>query len=140
MIATDFHVQVAARVSELRDLAAMVETFGETNDLPHRTIFIVNLALEELVTNTLVHGSFEEGVEPEIAIDLSIRDNRVRVVVESNGGKFDPTEDTEPDLTSELDARPIGGLGIHLVKTQADNFSYEFIDGINRLILEYNLT
>ena len=140
MIATDFHVQVAARISELRDLAAMVETFGETHDLPHRTIFIVNLALEELVTNTLVHGSFEEGVEPQIAIDLSIRDNRVHVVVESNGGKFDPTEDTEPDLTSELDARPIGGLGIHLVKTQADNFSYEFVDGINRLILEYNLT
>ena len=83
MIATDFHVQVAARVSELRDLAAMVETFGETHDLPHRTIFIVNLALEELVTNTLVHGSFEEGVEPQIAIDLSIRDNRVHVVVES---------------------------------------------------------
>lgn len=140
MIANDFHVQVAARVSELRDLAAMVETFGETHDLPHRTIFIINLALDELVTNTLVHGSFQEDVEPEIAIDLSIRENRVHVVVESNGGKFDPTEDTEPDLTSELDSRKIGGLGIHLVKNQADNFSYEFVDGINRLILEYNIT
>ncbi len=140
MITSDFHVQVAARVSELRDLAAMVETFGETHELPHRTIFIINLALDELVTNTLVHGSFEEGIEPKIVIDLSIRENRVRVVVESNGGKFDPTEDTEPDLTSELETRAIGGLGIHLVKTQADKFSYEFDNGINRLTLEYNLT
>lgn len=139
MITDNFHVQVAARVSELRDLAAMVETFGETHGLPHRTNFIINLALEELVTNTLVHGTFEEGIEPEISINLSIRDKRVYVEVESNGGKFDPTEDTEADTTSELDSRPIGGLGIHLVKSQADNFSYEFVNGINRLTLEYNL-
>lgn len=139
MITDNFNVQVAARVSELRDLATMVETFGETHELPHRTNFIINLALEELVTNTLVHGEFEDDVEPKITINLSVSDNRVIVVVESNGGEFDPTKDTEPDLTSEVESRPIGGLGLHLVKTQADDFSYEFVDGINRLTLEYNL-
>ncbi len=140
MISNDFRVLVAASVSELRDLAAMVETFGEANGLPSRTIFIINLALEELVTNTLVHGSFKEGVEPAIAVDLRTQDDRVQVVIESNGGKFDPTLDTKPDLTSEVHARPIGGLGIHLVKSQADDISYEFVDGINRVTLEYNLT
>ncbi len=139
MITGNFNVQISARVSELHDLAAMVETFGEQHGLPNRTNFIINLALEELVTNTLVHGTFEDGVEPEIEITLSLKDNRVVVVIESNGGRFDPTQDSNPDITSELESRPIGGLGLHLVKTQADGFSYEFEDGTNRLTLEYNL-
>ncbi|MXY07812.1 MAG: ATP-binding protein [Rhodothermaceae bacterium] len=60
--------------------------------------------------------------------------------MKSNGGKFDPTKSTNPDTTSELDSRPIGGLGLHLVKSQADAFSYEFVDGLNQLTLEYNLS
>jgi len=140
MITGNFNVQISARVSELHDLAAMVETFGETHGLPNRTIFIINLALEELVTNTLVHGMFEDDIEPEIEISLSTRGGRVYVIIESNGGKFDPTQDIEVDTTSELDNRQIGGLGLHLVRTQADECSYEFIDGTNRLTLEYNLS
>ena len=138
MISGNLNVHLMARLSELRDLAAMVETFGEAYDLPNRTNFIINLALEELITNTLVHGKFEAGVEPEISISLGIKDERVIVILESNGGQFDPTEDTEPDLTSELGDRPIGGLGLHLVKSQADDFSYKWVDGINRITLEYN--
>ena len=140
MITGDFNVQISARVSELHDLAAMVEAFGEAQELPNRTVFIINLALEELVTNTLVHGVFEDGVEPIIKINLTSGDQRVVVVVESNGGAFDPTQDSNPDTTSELVNRPIGGLGLHLVKAQADGYSYEFVDGINRLTLEYNTT
>ena len=140
MITGNFNVQISARVSELHDLAAMVETFGESHGLPNRTNFIINLALEELVTNTLVHGTFEDGVEPQIEVSLSIKDSRVLVVIESNGGKFDPTQDSNADTTSELENRPIGGLGLHLVKAQADGFSYEFVDGTNRLTLEYNVS
>ncbi len=137
MISGKLNVNLMARLSELRDLAAMVETFGEANELPNRTNFIINLALEELITNTLIHGEFEEGIEPKIEISLDIEGSTVIVVVESNGSKFDPTQDTEPDTTSELQDRPIGGLGLHLVKSQADRCIYEWVDGINRLILEY---
>ncbi|MCY4160061.1 MAG: ATP-binding protein [Bacteroidetes bacterium] len=138
MITGNFNVQISARVSELHDLAAMVEAFGETHGLPNRTNFIINLALEELVTNTLVHGIFEDDIEPKIDVSLSVDDSRVTVIVESNGGMFDPTEHTNVDTSSELDNRPIGGLGLHLIRSQADAFSYEFVDGINRLTLEYN--
>ena len=138
MITGNLNVSLMARLSELRDLAAMVETFGEAHDLPHRTNFIINLALEELITNTLVHGQFEDGVEPEIGISLGVNESRVMVVLESNGGQFDPTEDSNPDLTSDLADRPIGGLGLHLVKSQADGFEYEWINGINRITLAYN--
>ena len=140
MISGNLNCSLMARLSELRDLAAMVETFGEAHNLPHRTNFIINLALEELITNTLVHGSFDDGVEPEIGISLAVTESRVVVVLESNGGKFDPTEDSNPDLTSDLADRPIGGLGLHLVKSQADGFAYDWDNGINRITLEYNIS
>ena len=140
MISGNLNCSLMARLSELRDLAAMVETFGEAHNLPHRTNFIINLALEELITNTLVHGSFDDGVEPEIGISLAVTESRVVVVLESNGGKFDPTQDSNPDLTSDLADRPIGGLGLHLVKAQADGFAYDWENGINRITLEYNIS
>lgn len=140
MISGNLNCSLMARLSELRDLAAMVETFGEAHNLPHRTNFIINLALEELITNTLVHGHFDDGVEPEIGISLGVTESRVVVVLESNGGKFDPTQDSNPDLTSDLADRPIGGLGLHLVKSQADGFAYDWDNGINRITLEYNIS
>lgn len=139
MIEGSFSMVISSRVSELRELAEMVERFGEEHQLPVRTNFIINLALDELVTNTLMHGNFSGDEEPKITITLSTHNDRILVVIESNGGKFDPTEDTEPDTTSELEDRPIGGLGLHLVKTQAAGFHYEFVDGINKLTLEYNV-
>ena len=56
-----------------------------------------------------------------------------------NGQKFDPTQDTDPDLSSTVEERPIGGLGLHLIKTFADRVNYEYSDGRNRLTLEHDL-
>ena len=141
MITGKLDVNLSARLTELQSLAAMVEAFGESRELPSRTTFIINLALEELVTNTLVHGSFPDGVEPMIEIGLSVENNSVVVSMQSNGGRFDPTQDTNPDTSSALEDRSIGGLGLHLVKSQADRVSYAWDEerGINRLTLEYNL-
>ena len=134
-----FNMTLQARISGMRKLAAMVEAFGEAHSLPMRTNFVINLALEELVTNTVVHGRFENEAKPEIDIQLGIERGAVVLVLESNGGMFDPTQDTQADTASELQARPVGGLGLHLVKSQADRISYEYISGTNRLTLEYDL-
>ena len=141
MITGNLDVNLSARLTELQDLAAMVETFGEAQELPNRTTFIINLALEELVTNTLLHGSFADGEEPLIEIGLRVERNVVVVSMNTNGGRFDPTEDTSPDTSSGLDRRSVGGLGLHLIKSQADGISYVWDERtrINRLKLEYNL-
>ena len=133
-----FNVTLQAQLSELRALADMVETFGTTHDLPGRTTFIINLALDELITNVLVHGKFNNGVEPNIEVELSLRNKTAVLVVESNDVPFDPTEDTNPDTESSLIDRGIGGLGLHLVKSQASRVSYAFVSGKNRLTLEYD--
>ena len=62
------------------------------------------------------------------------------LVMEDNGQPFDPTQDMDADVTSSLEERAIGGLGLHLVKSFADRVSYEFVAGRNRLTMEHDLT
>lgn len=132
-------VRLHARLSEVRSMAAMVETFGEDNNLPMRTIFVISLALEELITNTVIHGRFPDIDEPAIVVKMNAYPDLVILVMETNGDRFDPTMDTNPDTDSELESRSVGGLGLHLVKTLADRVAYEYVDDVNRLTLEYDL-
>ncbi len=132
-------VTIQARLSELRSLAELVESFGEAHALSLKMNFVINLALEELITNTVIHGEFGENAEPKIRICLYVENQTVVLVVESDGQRFDSTQDTDPDLLSGLDARRVGGLGLHLIKQQADLVSYAYVNNRNRLQLEYIL-
>ena len=132
-------VSLQAQLKELRNLAAMVDAFGETHELSSKVTFMINLALDELITNVLMHGKFSEAAEPNIDVSLELVNDRAVLVVESNDSKFDPTEDTNPDTESSLLERGIGGLGLHLVKAQAAAVTYAYVDGKNQLTLEYEL-
>jgi anti-sigma regulatory factor (Ser/Thr protein kinase) len=138
-MSNELRVSLPARVSELRDLAAMVEDFGDSNNLPAPKVFAINLELDELITNTVTHGSFEVGIDPRIDIHLRVESDILILTMEDNGKPFDPTFDTEPNTTSPLESREVGGLGLHLVKSFADRVSYEFVEGKNRSTLEHDL-
>ena len=135
----EMHVTLPARLSEVRDLSVRVEAFMDANQLPVSKAFVINLALDELIANVVTHGRFRDA-DPKIEIHLRIDHNDVLILtMEDNGDLFDPTTDTKPDITSSLEARAVGGLGLHLVKNFADRVSYEFVGGKNRLTLEHDL-
>lgn len=135
----ELRVSLAPRLSAVRGLAQMVEEFGDANKISDQQIYMINLALDELITNTVSYGL--RGVtDPKIEIRLKVSPSGVVLVIEDNGRRFDPTENTDPDVTSSVEDRPVGGLGLHLIKTFADRVHYEYVDGKNRLTLEHDLT
>ena len=135
----ELRVSLSPRLSAVRSLAQMVEEFGDANKLPEQQIYMINLALDELITNTVSYGL--RGVSrPTIEIALQVSENTLVLTMEDNGQPFDPTRDTNPDLSSAVDERPVGGLGLHLIKTFADRVDYEYSDGKNRLVMEHDLT
>ena len=138
-MSNELRVTLPVRVSELRGLATMVEDFGDANNLPTPKVFAINLELDELITNIVTHGSFEAGIDPRIDIHLRVESDILILTMEDNGKPFDPTFDTEPNTTSPLESREVGGLGLHLVKSFADRVSYEFVEGKNRSTLEHDL-
>jgi serine/threonine-protein kinase RsbW len=127
------------RLSTLRDLARMVEGFGAAHGLPESKTYMLNLVLDELVANAVNYG-FDGVAEPRIDIALWVSGTLLVLTMVDNGRRFDPTESASPDLTSPLDERAVGGLGLHLVGTFADRVTYQFTEGRNRLTLEHNYT
>ncbi len=93
---------------------------------------LVLLAIEELVINCIQYG-YDDVNEHTITVVLSIEDKNLTINVLDDGHPFDPLAAPEPDLSLEIGDRPIGGLGIHLLRQLADHMAYERLDGTNRL-------
>ena len=97
----------------------------------------LRLAVDEIVTNSIVHGYDEAGIEGDIRIEADIDDERLMIVVEDSGPHYDPTQHnmpTEEDLSTPLDTRDIGGLGIYLAVNSIDEFRFEHVNDRNRNI------
>ena len=71
-----------------------------------------------------------------ISVRMGQDGSRLRFVLEDDARPFDPLTASPPDLCSEVGQRPIGGLGIHIVRTIMDRVAYERVGDRNRLILE----
>ena len=79
------------RLSALRDVSRMVEAFGAANGLPESRVYMLNLALDELITNSVNYG-FDGVAEPRIEITLWVSGRLLVLTLTDNGRRFDPTE------------------------------------------------
>ena len=68
-------------------------------------------------------------------IDMGCDDGLLKIVITDNGIPFNPLETREPDITLPLEERPIGGLGIFLVKQLMTDVRYDRSEGKNRLTM-----
>lgn len=122
-------------LSEIERLAAAVEAFCEAETLPPDAAFHLNLVLEELVTNIVSYG-YPEGRNSgarEIRVHLRHDPEAVAVEVIDDARAFDPLSAPEPDLAASIEERPIGGLGVHFLRTLMRDLHYHRRDGRNHL-------
>jgi serine/threonine-protein kinase RsbW len=118
--------------AEIERLAPEVEGFGARHELPPATIFALNLALEEVVTNIIAYG-YDDGAAHVIDVELRVLDGTVTTTVEDDGRPFDPLAAPEPDVAAPLEEREIGGVGVLLVRRLMDEVTYARSQGRNRL-------
>ena len=125
-------LNLAPKIDELKRLYEAVESLGEQEEWPPGLIFQVNLALEELGINIMNYGETAE----EILVILASDEDTITINISDAGKPFNPlTEGPEPDITQELDERPIGGLGVYLVRTLMDELHYRREGDRNHLTL-----
>ncbi|MBR7066599.1 MAG: SpoIIE family protein phosphatase [Prevotella sp.] len=95
----------------------------------------LNLAAEEWVAN-VINYAYPKGTRGHVELTTEIVNGLLTLVVKDHGIPFDPTAYEGIDVEAELDERPIGGLGIYLVKTIMDTMTYQRTpDGYNVLTL-----
>ena len=122
-------------LAEIARLGEAIEEFGEHCELPPGDIYKINLALDELITN-LISYAYPDGGEHAIDLHLAYADGRLTAVLVDDAAPFDPlSEVAAPDLDAPLDERPIGGLGLHFVRTLMDECAYQRDGERNRLTL-----
>ena len=99
----------------------------------------LNLALEEWVAN-VINYAYPKGIRGHVEVTADVSDDVLTLVIKDHGVAFDPTQHAEADIDAELEDRPIGGLGIHLVRTIMDTVEYQrTADGYNRITLTKTL-
>ena len=135
MPAPELLLTLKNNLSELPRIAEAIESHGEARGWPAKWVLNLNLSLEELITNTVSYG-YQDTDEHEIRVSLTERDGSLVAVMEDDGVAFDPfTAAPAPDLEADVEERPIGGLGVYLVKTLMDEVAYQRLDDRNRVTL-----
>ncbi|MGD9535638.1 MAG: SpoIIE family protein phosphatase [Alphaproteobacteria bacterium] len=122
-------------LGRIETLAAEIEAFGEAQGLGPKLVFNINLVLDELLSNIINYGYGDDGRPHEIKVTVAREGEEIRIEVEDDARPFNPLTADAPDLTAPLEARRIGGLGIHLVQSQMDHVEYQKLPNGNRMIL-----
>ena len=129
---------LANELSEISRLNGFIEDIGNVFSLTPDIIFNLNLVLEEAVVNVINYAYPKEEHE-SIYLSARMQDDSIIFVLSDTGKEFDPTQVPEADITLSAEDRPIGGLGIFLIRQIMNEVKYERIDGKNVLTLEKKL-
>ena len=130
MTAAPRTITLASAISELSRLMTAVDGLCGEAGAASPDVTALNLALEELVTNVITHGY---GGDPghSLTVTLEAAGDRIRAVVADDAPAYNPLARPEVDTGLPLDRRPVGGLGVHLVRKLMDVCIYEHRDGRN---------
>jgi anti-sigma regulatory factor (Ser/Thr protein kinase) len=113
-----------------------IEEVGRRWGLPEQIAFGARVCVAEIAANVLEHGAAQ--AEPvQLSVTLRRRDTGLDVEITDSGRPFDPTTVPQSPLSETIEAAPIGGMGLRLVRSYASELSYRH-DGIrNHLTLHF---
>ena len=122
-------------VSQVTELNQFVQSVTEELQLDKALSKRIKLAVEEVVVNIMDYA-YVADTKGQVKVEAMANDKRLRFILTDSGRAFDPTSVSRADTTLTVEDRPIGGLGILLVRNLMDTINYERIDGQNILRIE----
>ncbi len=122
-------------VSQVTELNRFVQSVTEELQLGKPLPKQIKLAVEEVVVN-IMNYAYMADTKGQVKVEAMANDKRLRFIFTDSGRAFDPTSVSRADTTLTVEDRPIGGLGILLVRNLMDSINYERIDGQNILRIE----
>ena len=124
--------------SQIEHLAREVTTFADRNGIEDRSLFEIQLVLEEWIM-TIINYGYDTAAEHEIRITLQFQEDSRTVLVDivDDGREFNPlTTGPELDVEAFLDDRVEGaGVAVRLMLEFADEVNYRRQNGCNHLTM-----
>ena len=137
-MSSDISIELKNDLNELERLTQEITEYCESCGFSPHILFALNLSLEEVVANVISYG-YEDEREHLIFVRIRRKDVSLEIEVEDDGVSFNPLEQEPPDLSSPAEERPIGGLGIHLVRHYMDELEYRRHEDRNLLHMKKNI-
>lgn len=128
---------LANDVAEISSVLDWVNQFCALHAIDPQSVAGMDLAVDEILTN-IISYAYTDGGRHLIDVELCLADNFLSLEIRDDGLPFDPTTVPPPELGAELADRKIGGLGMHFVRSVADEISYRRDRGWNILRLTKN--
>lgn len=98
-----------------------------------RFSFALETAVDEAATNVIKHAYGGKGGFFEIT--CALEDDEIVVTILDHGKRFDPRTVPLPDISTDLEHRRIGGLGIYMMRKMMDVVDYSYIDGVGNCLI-----
>lgn len=133
-------LKIEAALDNLDEVLAFVDQRLEENDCPMKVQTQIDIAVEEIFVNIASYAYSPEKGNAEIGVEVSDDPLEVTIRFADSGIPYDPLAKEDPDITLPAEQRPIGGLGIYMVKKSMDNVEYEHKDGQNIFIIRKKLS
>ena len=134
-------------VSEVDRLGDFVKALSKRLQMTPSKAANLRLAIEEAVVNVMNYA-YPQETDGEVTVEADVvaattdegrETQQLNIRITDQGVAFDPTERKEIDTSLSAEERPIGGLGIYLIRELVDSINYERQEDTNTLTLRVNL-
>ena len=130
---------IEATVENIAVVTEFVDGELEALDCPMKAELQINLAIDELFGNIAYYAYNPETGPATVRVEVEEDPLAVLISFIDHGKPYDPLSAEDPDVSLSAEDRPIGGLGVFLVKKTMDDISYEYKDGQNILRIRKNM-
>lgn len=127
-------LELCNRIEEIGRMSEFIDQLAKEYSLSMEDAFNIRLAIEEAVTNVIMYA-FPEDEEHTFMLTARYAEGSLIFNIIDSGKEFDPTLQPDADVTLSLEERPIGGLGIFLIRSIMQKVEYHRIDGKNILTM-----
>lgn len=134
-----FNYRLVNSIEQLPELADAIADFGMQQGWADGLIMQINLSLEELIVNTIEYG-YGSGSSGLIEVVITANAEQLVLDITDDAACFNPFLLAEPDLSLSVAERPVGGLGVYLVKHYMDLYEHHETNTGNHIRLIKFLT
>ncbi len=124
------------KLEELEKLPIFLNQLAKEIGFDKSLMLSLRLALEEAMVN-VVNYAYPEGETGKINLRVKYESqlSLLRFELTDSGKPFDPTAVKDADITLGVEDRPVGGLGIFLIKKHMDEVTYKRENDMNKLMM-----
>lgn len=132
-------LDIEAVEENLEKVTAFVDERLEKVGCSMKAQMQIDLAVEEIFVNIAKYAYHPDKGRATVRVEVSDDPVQVKITFLDHGKPYDPLAKDDPDVTLSAEERPVGGLGIFMVKQSMDDVTYEYKDGANILTLVKSL-